>query len=93
MKLYSVVTLSIFVVLVYHFSYVQSSPTDSTPILAPFEDLVSRSDISSLQYLADVSTLENLADEGNSDSRQLFTLEKLIYQNATIYLNYSLFYS
>ena len=66
--------------IVYLFTYVYSSPTDSTPILAPFEDLViSRSDISSLQSLADVSNLENLADEGNSDSSKLFTFEKLIY--------------
>ena len=80
MKSSSIVSLSIFVVLVYLFSYVYSSPTDSTPILAPFEDLVvSRSDISSLQYLAGVSNLENLADEGDNYSSQLFTFEKLIY--------------
>ena len=91
MKSSSIVSLSIFVVLFYLFTYVYSSPTDSTPILAPFEDLVvSRSDISSLQYLADVSSRENLADQGNSDSSQLLTFKKL---NSTICSNNNPFYS
>lgn len=54
MKLSTFISLSIFVALGYLFSYVHSfKPTDSTPVLTPFEDLVSRNDKSTLEYLAD----------------------------------------
>ena len=55
MKTSSFVTLSVIVAIGYLFSYVHSSPTptDSTPTLGVFEDLVSRSDKSTLEYLAD----------------------------------------
>merc|ERR1712109_114827 len=53
MKTSSFISIILIVGLVYLFSYVHSSPTDSTPILAPFQDLISRSDKSTLEYLAD----------------------------------------
>ena len=53
MKTSCFVTISLLVAIGYLFSYVHSSPTDTTPTLKAYEDLVSRKDKSTLEYIAD----------------------------------------